>query len=153
MGRRRGYSLIEVVMVLAIAGILAGVGALRYSSSLERARLESAARRLIADLDHARDLARRSGQSVRIQFNPAQSGYRISGGAHVSSVLNTQVFLNEDPYRVRIASADFDGASRLDFNGYGEPLAGGSIILRTARNDGTARKIIVDHLSLSARLE
>ena len=60
---RSGFTLIELVMVLAIIGLITAIAAPRYAASLARYRAESAARRVAADLALARREAAASSSS------------------------------------------------------------------------------------------
>lgn len=127
-----GFSLVEVVMVLAIVAILALIAAPRYARALTQYRAEAAARRIVGDLELARAAARSSSSSRQVAFNTSTDRYELVGvtatqaagsGAYV-------VRLAEEPYGVDLLTASFGGSATLEFNGYGLPVAGGSITLR-----------------------
>ena len=66
---RAGFSLLELVIVLAIVATLATIAAPRYGASLAAYRVESAARRIVADLALARSMARTENRRVIVKFD------------------------------------------------------------------------------------
>ena len=64
----RGFSLPEMMCVLAVVGILLAAGLPAYGHLLERQRLHAAADALVQDLRHARELAVQSQQPVYLRF-------------------------------------------------------------------------------------
>jgi prepilin-type N-terminal cleavage/methylation domain-containing protein len=117
---RSGFTLLELVVVLAVISLIAGLAIPRYSSAALRFRLKAAAHRVAADVSQARSAARARSAPVTITFKPGVNGYyEIADLRHLD---RNEVYRNnlaEDPYRVRLASADFGGVSDLVFNGFG----------------------------------
>ncbi len=64
----RGFTLLEMMCVLAVLGILLAAGVPAYANLLERQRMHAAADALMQDLRHARELAVQSQQPVHLRF-------------------------------------------------------------------------------------
>jgi type IV fimbrial biogenesis protein FimT len=81
--RRRGVSLIESLMVVAVVAILMSTALPGFKSALERRHLEGAAAQLETDIQHARSLAVANNHSVRLKFSNDDSGscYAVFSGA------------------------------------------------------------------------
>lgn len=127
----RGFSLVELVLVVAIIASLAAIAVPRYARSIVRFRVESAARRIVADLDLARKSARRSSTSRTVAFTIAANTYRISGlGGLDDRSQDYAVLLSGEPYRAAIVSCDFGGDTEVVFDGYGVPDSGGTVTVR-----------------------
>ena len=67
----RGFTLVEVAVVLAVVMLLLGLSVPSMSSWLGRQRLRAAAEGLSADMNLARLEAARSGRPVHLSFNAA----------------------------------------------------------------------------------
>ncbi len=71
-----GFSLVELMIVIAIIGILSVIAAPSFLRSLPEKRLKAAARNLYADMQRARLLAVRKNKKIRVIFVTAVSpGY------------------------------------------------------------------------------
>ncbi len=70
MRRARGFTLVEVMMVLVVVGIAAGIVAPKMHAFLARNRVRVALNRLAADLAYARAVAVRSGSGAVLRFHP-----------------------------------------------------------------------------------
>ncbi len=124
---RSGFTLVELAIVLAIMGLIAGMAAPRYAAAAARYRLKAAAHRIAIDLAQARTAARASSTAVRVTFSmtePAQ--YQLSGGGGLPS--STAVIVGNDPYRVKIKDVNFAGSAAVIFDGYGSAVDGDILI-------------------------
>jgi Tfp pilus assembly protein FimT len=115
-------------------GITAAVATPAFIDSLLFHRVESAARRLKADLELARHTARLTSTSQSVSFTGTT--YTLSGG--VKNLDNpTAVYLVDlaaSPYELSSVSANFDGNQTISFNGYGVPSSWGTIVLTIKRH-------------------
>ncbi|HEX8911647.1 MAG TPA: GspH/FimT family pseudopilin [Humisphaera sp.] len=122
-GRAPGaYTLIEVVLVLAIAAVVAGVAVPRFGNATARYRADTAARRICADLAQAQAYAKYTGSTQTVTFAPTAKTYQVSGVSDLSRSGRTyQVDLADAPYRATAVSASFGGSAAVSFDAYGNP--------------------------------
>jgi len=138
----RAFTLFELIVVLSITTILASIVAPKYASAVARYRLESAARRIVGDIEQTRALARASGTTQVLSFAPSTHSYSIVGfvvGA--SRTGDYTVRLNQPPYSVTLQSASFGGMPDLKFGGFGLPADGGMVVVRGGTE---ARTVLID---------
>lgn len=136
--RPRAFTLVEALMVLALIGILASIAAPRYANSIAGHRVSSAARRVAADLTFAASQARTSGATITVDFNIAGNRYALTNVPdpdHPGRAYT--VYLAKDPYGAAISSADFSGVAKVDFDTYGQPSAGGSVVVTVGKRTKT----------------
>jgi prepilin-type N-terminal cleavage/methylation domain-containing protein len=135
----RAFTLVELVMVLAIIAVFSAIAFPRFTSSMVRYRVDSAAQRLAADLYHARQTAIATSQVVRIEFYIADDLYIIWGVRDIDFPDYTYaVAMDDPPYRIDIASANFGGSTVVQFDQYGRPSASGTVVVQI----GTARRTV-----------
>ncbi len=125
---RRGFSLLELVIVMALLAIIGGIAMPRYTASLAHHRAEAAARRIAADLAYLRQQARFTSSSKTIAFDLATHQY--SGSI-------TTVMLGNEPYEAVILSVDFGGDAEIVFDGYGNPDSGGMVLIQAGHRQKT----------------
>jgi Tfp pilus assembly protein FimT len=70
-----GYTVIELVMVLAITAILGAITWPTMATVVERVELASAARVLAGDIQHAQRDARATGRRLAVVVNPSTGSY------------------------------------------------------------------------------
>lgn len=76
---RRGLSLLELLIVLAVFGILAAIGVVALLHYRDTVALKQAAAQVATDLEHARSLARRTSVSQEFSAADGAHTYTISG--------------------------------------------------------------------------
>ena len=139
---RRAFSLIELLLVVAILAIFAAITAPRYAASLNRFRAEAAARRIAYDLSFAQSRARSMSAARTITFNVSGNSYQLTGEADLTSPTNTySVNLAADPYFVSITTLSFGGNPSVTFNGYGVPNTAGYVQIGVG---GLTKQISID---------
>jgi len=141
---RRGFSLIELSLILATVAVIAAVAIPRYTSAVQHYQLDSAARQIAADIALAKARANFGSTAVTITFNPSNNSYQIVGMPALNGASGWYtVNLAADPYHVTLSSATFgNGATpangaQLTFDGYGSPATGGSVVISNARSQRT----------------
>ena len=131
LGTARAFSLIELVLVATIIAIVAGIAMPRFSGALARQRADAAARRVMVDLHLAQREAKTSGKSQVVNFHVGDDLYRLVGMKHGDRRSQEYaVSLAQEPYQAEILSTDFGGKMEIEFDMYGIPVSGGSVIIR-----------------------
>jgi hypothetical protein len=94
--------------------------------------------RITRDLALAQSRANYGSTSVTVSFSPSTNSYQIVGMPDPDRPAQTYtVNLSADPYHVTLTSANFGGSTSLAFDGYGTPLAGGTIVISQGSNSKT----------------
>ena len=141
---RRGFTLIELVVVLVLAAILAGV-AVPSMAGLAGTRAKAAARLISHDLGYARERALATGITVWVSFNASTETYTmleesLSTPGRVSATAMTdpatgrafsQSFAGGELAGVDIASVAIGGgtANEVGFDWLGRPKDQAQVLL------------------------
>ena len=131
-GRRAtGFTLIELICVMAIMLILGSIAIPRFGNSIARHRAERAAHRIAADLALAQKHARTTSAAQTVTFDLATHSYTLVGMRHLDhSSAEYVVNLAGEPYCATLVSVDFNGDAEIIFDGYGLSDSGGTVVVQ-----------------------
>lgn len=127
-GASPAFTLLEIVVVVSIIAIASAIAVPQFSSSISRARVTSAAHRIIADLARARARAIAQSKDVTITFG--RVAYQVVGDQRATQrAIPPVVELAQSPYYTQVQIVDFAGADSITYDMFGQPSAGGSITI------------------------
>ncbi len=140
--RTAGVTLVDVVITVTIMAILSAVAGPRFSRTLQRLRVESAAERLVADLALARQRAVAGSTSQSVEFIAGTDQYRLVGMDDLDhGGGDYTVDLEKSPYLATVISANFGGDGVVNFDNYGQADSDGLVVLDVA---GQQLRVVVD---------
>ncbi len=128
----RGFTLVELVLVLAILGVVGAIALPRYAQTTANYQVRLAAERLAQELIHARATAQAKRTPVTVTLDVAND--RIAC-AQVNG-LNGQpldLSLADEPYGVDLHR----GPDTLTFDAFGNPDAGHTLAVRLGARSQT----------------
>lgn len=143
--RRRGFTLLELVIVVTTMGLLAAVAVPRLTGVVTTRRVTAAAERVAADLRYARAYARATGTPVTVGFDEEIGRYTlVDVPPPVGSGGDYSVELGETPYGCVLELTVVPAASDLTFDAYGLPVSAGTSWRIEVSEGSTVGRVDVD---------
>lgn len=137
--RCRGLSIAELLVAVAVLGLLALPGLRWGGGALVRQRLENAGRRVALGLEWGRSAAQRSGRPCALHL--AATGWQAAPGGELPGCLAKELPLVEDPGGVAI-QVEHNLPEAVRFTSNGLVLDGGTVRL-AAQGTSLVRCVVV----------
>lgn len=121
-----GFTLVELMVTVALLGLMAALGLGGSSEQLARLQVDAAARRLVVGIERGRDAAERTGQECALELNP--DGWFGRANAVSLACVGADTPLTESflPSNLLVGSS-FSGALRFTANGLA--IDGGTVVV------------------------
>ena len=134
----KGFSLIELIIVMTILGIIIAASSARLRDITVNARISSAINQITADIDQAKTMSMGKRKQIKIIFNQNNESYTIYESGQVYTDYpgsdNGVVSLSDsNSSGVDITSINLDGSNVLTFTKWGNCMQSGTIILNDTR--------------------
>ncbi len=131
---RAGWSLLELIVVIALMGFLGSVGTMKFADSLNYHRVNAAALRLATDINAIQRQARVTAQTTSVQLGTPSNSYTLVGVQNPDrpALNNPVVSLQDGVLKATFGTISLTGGgTTITFNGYGIPNKGGTITLQS----------------------
>jgi prepilin-type N-terminal cleavage/methylation domain-containing protein len=137
MKSRKGFTLVELIIVIAVLVIIATIGGLSLHAYTLNRNLKSAAREIVSDFFVYRSRAVSEGKNYRITFDIAGSSYTIQPGTSTPVTKSPLAFGSD----IRIIDANFGGGQTVNFLARGTVSPFGNIKLGNSRQSNATIKV------------
>ena len=130
----KGFSLIELIIMLIIIGFIAAIAVTRLSDISLNVRLSSAMNQISSDIELVKEIALARHQSMSITYDLDLNIYTIRKNNIVMNEYPGSndgiISLSEGLFSgVNITNVNINGSNRIEFDKWGNALNGGSITL------------------------
>ena len=134
----KGFSLIELIIVMAVLGIIIVASSSRLRDITVDARISSAVNQITTDIDLAKSISMSKRKQIKIIFNQNNETYTVYQNGQIYTDYpgsnNGVVSLSDNSNSgVDITSINLDGSNTLTFTKWGDCLQSGTIILNNNR--------------------
>jgi prepilin-type N-terminal cleavage/methylation domain-containing protein len=130
---RRGFSLVEMAVVVLVAGLIMAIGIPGLNRLMTTNNLRDSGRILVGEMKLARQRAVTNGQRAWVWYATGGSTYWTGTQTQVGGVWGATVWKGPFalPKRVRIQGVDFSGDNFFWYAPDGRPSSSGSVLLFT----------------------
>jgi prepilin-type N-terminal cleavage/methylation domain-containing protein len=130
----KGFSLIELIIVMVILGIIVAASSSRLRDITVNARVNSAANQITSDIDQAKSMSMGRRKQIKFVFNQNNETYtvyeeNILFTDYPGSVDGVMSLSDTNSSGVDITAINLNGSNTLTFDKWGTCLQGGTIIL------------------------
>lgn len=150
----KGFTLLELMIIIAVAGIVAALAVPNYLASRERAKLRGATSNLVADFELARSRAIRENGNVAVVFSADGRGYSVfeDFNSNWTRDADERMLRSVDlPPGVEVDMPTTFASDRMRFNSRGIP--DGGFGGATLRNSSDEEKSVVINIAGRIRRE
>jgi prepilin-type N-terminal cleavage/methylation domain-containing protein len=137
MKSRKGFTLVELMIAIAVIAIIAAIGGLSLHSYTLNRNLKSAAREIVSDFFVSRSRAVSEGKNYRIVFDIPGSSYTIQPGTFTPVTKSPAAFWSD----IRIIDANFGNGQTVNFLARGTMSPFGNIKLGNSRQSYAIIKV------------
>ena len=138
---KSGFSLMELMIVLAIMGIVSAIAAPNYMNYMAERRLKGAARMVMSDLMLARQKAVSQNHEFKIFFNGDQITYTILDDTNNNGTADTGEATEVRKIRNDYYDVAFTASANPIF--YPRGTAGGTTVTLNSARTGTSKCVMV----------
>ncbi|MFQ5822836.1 MAG: Tfp pilus assembly protein FimT/FimU [bacterium] len=130
MYNQNGFTLVEIITILAIVGILSFVAVAKFTNTHTKLQSETMIHKIASDVRFAQQLALSQGKGTRVYIDQQNNRYYLKwdDGTYIQNPVGGEDFIIQfgtgDFKEVEITATAFTGG-RLDFNTSGVPLNAG----------------------------
>ena len=146
--RRKGLTVVELLLVIAILAIMAAIAVPRYVDMAAQRELDAAAGQLAGDLQWSMKIAANSTASsiVKMMFNNTSPyGYYVVQGES-----NTLI---RPLYNLPVTIVFPREQTAVIFDVYGKPFSGMDVVVTMLNTRGQSRVVTVDHLTGQVQIQ
>ena len=139
MRKQTGYTLIELITVMAIFSLLCTIAIPSLFEWLPKHRVGRAARDVKSTLEFARAHAIKTNREVRVEFD--YGAERLTVVEVVDPVVPVESTLRTSLLAGNVDLLDIDLGTQVTFNGHGFSSAGGQVMVENINNAALHRSI------------
>ncbi|MGA2331668.1 MAG: GspH/FimT family pseudopilin [Syntrophales bacterium] len=137
MKSRKGFTLVELMIVIALLSIITAIGGLSLHSYTLNRNLKSAAREIVSDFFVYRARAVSEGKTYRIAFDVDGSSYTIQPGSSTPVTRSPMAFGSD----IRIIDANFGAGHTVNFLPRGTVSPFGNVKLKNSRDSNATIEV------------